>query len=105
MGYASYETPFGPAGYGHADICNQDGCEERIDRGLAYLCGDQPGYASEGGCGRWFCGGHLFMPPEEVGPLRGGGFCGGCMTKYEEEEPGCWERDEAAWMARHAPQS
>lgn len=101
MGYGIYDTPLGPAGYTVDDTCNQDGCEVQIDRGLAHLCGDQPGSPSEGGCGRWFCAQHMVMPPEEVGHLTGAGFCPGCMAEYEAENPGCWDRDEAAWQERH----
>ena len=60
MGYARYDTPLGDAGYAVEDTCHQDGCPEVIDRGLAYLCGDQPGRPSGRGCGRWFCGAHLY---------------------------------------------
>ncbi len=60
MGYAVYSTPLGDAGYGVEDICHEEGCTEVIDRGVAYLCGDQPGRPSEHGCGRYFCGEHLY---------------------------------------------
>ena len=60
MGYAVYGTPLGDAGYGVADVCHEQGCSEEIDRGLAYLCGDEPGRTSECGCGRWFCEEHLY---------------------------------------------
>jgi len=60
MGYAIYGTPLGDAGYGVEDICHQEGCSEEIDRGLECLCGDEPGRPSESGCGRWFCGEHLY---------------------------------------------
>lgn len=102
MGYGSYETPLGTGGYNVPDLCNLDGCTEEIDRGLAYLCGNYPGVPEGGGCGRWFCGSHLFTPPEEVGSLMGGGFCPSCQDRYEKDHPGCWDRDEAAWQARHA---
>jgi len=55
MGYAVYSTPLGDAGYGVEDVCHREGCSEAINRGLEYLCGDQPGRPSEHGCGRWFC--------------------------------------------------
>ena len=72
MGYAHYDTPLGDSGYAVEDICNQDGCATQIDRGLAYLCGDRPGYESEDACGRWFCGEHLFCGPD-------GQRCGSCL--------------------------
>lgn len=58
------------------------GCDESIDRGLGFLCGDQPGRPSEFGCGRWFCGQHLFSAPE---PVDGLGICGPCLDAWEAE--------------------
>ncbi|MFA7264930.1 MAG: hypothetical protein WC054_01345 [Candidatus Nanopelagicales bacterium] len=60
MGYAYYDTPHGPGGYGVEDRCPYQGCGVKIDRGLAYLCGDSP-VATEIGCGKWFCSAHLYM--------------------------------------------
>lgn len=48
------------AGYGVEAVCEQDGCTEQIDRGLAYLCGSTPG-APEDGCGKYFCSHHLYL--------------------------------------------
>jgi len=58
MGYAHYDTPRGPAGYDVEDVCHQPGCTEEIDRGVGYLCGDQPGEDGSYGCGWWFCAEH-----------------------------------------------
>ncbi|MFD8949447.1 hypothetical protein ACFV0B_11390 [Streptomyces xanthophaeus] len=84
MGYAHYEiTRNGQkieAGYGVQASCEQDGCEEQIDRGLAYLCGKEPG-GDEHGCGGYFCGQHHYMSlDEEVGDL-----CGECIAIYRRE--------------------
>jgi hypothetical protein len=92
MGYASYDTPLGPAGYGIEDICNEDGCGTEIDRGLSFLCGMTPGRPDEHGCGLWFCDEHLFMGPENVR----GFLCNSCLLKYdgvdkENEEEGLVE--------------
>lgn len=58
MGYAFYEIYRNgekiEAGYGVPTVCEQDGCTERIDRGLAHLCGKTPG-GDEHGCGGYFC--------------------------------------------------
>lgn len=63
MGYAYYEiTRNGEtiqAGYGVETVCERDGCTEKIDRGLGYLCGQTPG-GDENGCGGYFCGQHLY---------------------------------------------
>jgi hypothetical protein len=62
MGYAYYILPDGrEAGYGVEAECDREGCAERIDRGLAWLCGNDPdGWRdlSEPGCGKYFCGKH-----------------------------------------------
>lgn len=63
MGYARYLLPDGrEAGYGVEAECDRPGCPRRIDRGLAYLCGQHPdGHRdpSEPGCGYYFCPDHL----------------------------------------------
>lgn len=62
MGYAHYTLPDGrEAGYGVAATCDADGCTAEIDRGLGYLCGQEPdGWRAEDdpGCGRYFCAEH-----------------------------------------------
>lgn len=52
MGYASFDLDdgAGPRGYAVPDICRHSGCQERINRGMAYLC-----Y----GCAKYFCEKHL----------------------------------------------
>jgi len=63
MGYAYYEITHNgekiEAGYSVEAVCEEDGCDEKIDRGLAYLCGKFPG-GDEHGCGGYFCGQHLY---------------------------------------------
>ena len=41
-------------GYGVPAQCDKPGCTEQIDRGLAYVCGNEP-YGGENGCGRYYC--------------------------------------------------
>ncbi|MBZ6211601.1 hypothetical protein KVH31_34465 [Streptomyces olivaceus] len=50
-------------GYGVPTTCEQPGCTEQIDRGLAYLCGSVHG-GDEYSCGGYFCGQHLYTAPE-----------------------------------------
>lgn len=45
-------------GYGVPCVCDHPGCNERIDRGLSYVCGGEP-YGGEDGCGLYFCARHL----------------------------------------------
>lgn len=44
-------------GYGVPATCDHPGCGAEIDRGLGYVCGDEP-YGGEHGCGLFFCGKH-----------------------------------------------
>lgn len=45
-------------GYGVPSECDYPGCTEEIDRGLSYVCGDEP-YGEPYGCGLYFCDKHL----------------------------------------------
>lgn len=45
-------------GYGVPAICDHPGCDEKIDRGLSYVCGGEP-YGGEDGCGLYFCSKHM----------------------------------------------
>lgn len=45
-------------GYGVPAYCDHPKCDKKIDRGLAYVCGDQP-QGGEHGCGLHFCPEHL----------------------------------------------
>lgn len=47
-------------GYGVPAICDFPGCDQAIDRGLAFVCGGVP-YGGEYGCGLFFCDGHMFV--------------------------------------------
>ena len=56
-------------GYGVPCICDHPGCKEKIDRGLAHVCGGEP-YGGDQGCGLYFCGKHLFYSKTDDGPQR-----------------------------------
>lgn len=45
-------------GYGVEATCDHPGCNEIIDRGLAYACGGWHG-ETEYACEKYFCGEHL----------------------------------------------
>jgi len=93
MGYAHYEiTRNGKtiqAGYGVPTTCEQPGCTEKIDRGLAHHCGETPG-GDEHGCGGYFCGDHLYM---NANPAASGSACRACNDRYDAQHP---EEDEEA---------
>lgn len=86
MDYGSYEIVAGPlagefGGYGIEAVCGFDGCETVIDRGTAYMCGDNPHGGSEDSCGLWFCHEHLHYC-EQYGRR-----CADCCIDDEEGEP------------------
>lgn len=65
MGYAFYALADGrEAGYGVEATCDAKGCTVGIDRGLDYLCGENPRVevfdfdSDEYGCGNYHCGLH-----------------------------------------------
>ena len=62
-------------GYGVPATCDFPSCGARIDRGLAYVCGDEP-YGGDYGCGLYFCGAH-----------RKGDFCERCCAGQEPFVP------------------
>jgi hypothetical protein len=85
MGYARYEIYRNgekiDAGYDVETVCEEDGCDEQIDRGLAHLCGERPG-GDEHGCGGYYCGQHLYLAP---GPGMGD-LCSRCRATAESEQ-------------------
>lgn len=64
MGYGAYLLPDGrEAGYLVEAVCDKAGCETKIDRGVGYLCGQNPeGWrdAEEPGCGNYYCETHRY---------------------------------------------
>jgi hypothetical protein len=79
-------------GYGVPAICDYPGCNERIDRGLSYVCGGQP-YGGETGCGLYFCIEHLYC---SQGP---GNICIRCLDKQEPFIP---KPDTKEWLEEKA---
>jgi hypothetical protein len=67
-------------GYSVEAVCDEEGCETEIDRGLAYLCGDLDQVLSNNGygCGKYFCGSHLFFwsPGHDI---KGVSLCDDCQ--------------------------
>lgn len=65
MGYEiGYDSRFDRfVGYGVIAHCDHPGCKRVIDRGLAYVCG-QNLYGGDEGCGLHFCEKHLYKGRE-----------------------------------------
>lgn len=64
MGWGYGEVNGKPVGYTVPDVCNESGCDRKIDRGLSYVCGDMHG-GGEFGCGGYFCAEHMLVGKEE----------------------------------------
>lgn len=90
MGYAVYFREGRWAGYGVPAVCDQPECDEEIDRGLDYICGDEPG--GERGCGLYFCGEHLYYNATDGDPAM----CERCCNEEPAFDP---KPDAAQWVS------
>jgi hypothetical protein len=66
-------------GYSVEAVCDLDGCNTAINRGLAYCCGGMHD-GDEHGCGGYFCGEHMTMGiplPEQM--------CAECAEQFESD--------------------
>ena len=79
MGYAFYTMTVNgeekPCGYGVQATCESAGCIARIDRGLAYACGAEPGEMDDH-CGGYFCGDHRYLTKNARGEWKE--YCSQC---------------------------
>lgn len=70
-----------PIGYAHAATCDHDGCDEQINRGLAFACGGMHG-EFDAACDGYFCEKHRIggveMSDGEVTTL--------CLSCFEHAE-------------------
>lgn len=81
MGYGVYLNEGRWAGYGVPATCDKPACGKNIDRGLAYLCGEDLG--SEKGCGLYFCSDHLWIGSTDDDPQM----CDRCCDGEPPYEP------------------
>lgn len=63
-------------GYSVPAVCSEPGCDEKIDRGLAYTCGGLQGHDGET-CGGAFCSEHLYYGRPDIHDA----VCAGCMEE------------------------
>jgi len=68
-------------GYGVPAYCDHPGCMKEIDRGLAYVCGEEP-YGGADGCGLYFCSEHLYFSDKHEHQV-----CFQCMNGEEPFDP------------------
>lgn len=70
-------------GYAHEATCDHPGCDEKIDRGLAYTCGGMHG-ENEGDCEGYFCDKHLFSVEDPDERFHSARLCEACKHKWNE---------------------
>lgn len=75
-------------GYAVPAYCDHSGCNETIDRGLAFVCGGEP-YGGERGCGLYFCKKHLVISKKlpQV--------CNRCRARHSPFKP---KQDHPEWL-------
>lgn len=49
-------------GYAHEATCDHEGCQEKIDRGLSWICGRYMHGVCDWSCERYFCDSHVNEP-------------------------------------------
>lgn len=76
-------------GYGVPAICDHPECSEKIDRGLAYVCGGNP-HGGDHGCGLFFCDSHLLLG----GPAQQ---CHRCVDEQHPFDPKPETREWLQW--------
>ena len=71
-------------GYGVDATCDEPGCNVKIDRGLAYVCGSNP-FGEPHGCGGFFCEEHrsTYFNQNDVGSPE---LCKRCGEAWEKND-------------------
>ena len=90
-GDCGFDSTGRPIGYLHDATCDEPGCTEQIDRGLAHACGGMHGEFDEY-CEKYFCSEHLLiaMVESKEDPDSGGlqQICDSCLTAWADpQEP------------------
>lgn len=97
-------------GYGVPAYCDHPGCQVEIDRGLSYVCGDEP-YGGEYGCGLFFCPEHARGVHQQCARCRGGHppfkqiapeHPRWIQHKLTHESWATWRERNSAWVRKHA---
>lgn len=79
-------------GYGVPAVCDHPDCNEKIDRSLAYVCGNEP-HGGDHGCGLYFCTKHhqgaIYAEddPDEEGDCVAQSLCERCTAGQDEFKP------------------
>ena len=86
-------------GYGVPSICDHSECNEEIDRGISYVCGEEA-YGGEKGCGLYFCEKHLYFSKHDDDPR----LCEKCCDREQPFTPSPdteewreWKKTDDSW--------
>lgn len=82
-----------PIGYMHEATCDHPGCNEKIDRGLGYVCGEMHG-EDEVSCEGYFCSEHRSDHVDHCGTVVS--ICSSCAGQLIES--GDWRYDSSEGM-------
>ena len=75
-----------PIGYAHEGTCDEEGCENEIERSLDYACGGMHGAQDADEkpcCARYFCSDHLFFAFDWRSRRRT--YCSKCCEQIDKE--------------------
>ena len=85
MGWGHIKLPDGrEVGYCVDSTCEHPGCTEKIDRGLAFVCGGMH-EGGEHGCGHYFCQKHLGLAIGADDQYIAGQLCDKCCKDVEQK--------------------
>lgn len=105
MGWSlGYDNRWGrDVGYGVSAFCDHPKCNEKIDRGISYVCGSEA-LGGEYGCGLYFCSKHLTGYRKPHGSDRNVELCNRCerykapyRPKPEHPEWAEWKLTDESW--------
>jgi len=101
-------------GYGVPALCDHPDCNEKIDRGLNYICGGVP-YGSDKGCGLFFCEKHKnldlcercennedpFEPKEDIDDWTTFKLYASSWEEWRKENPDCVRQIRLKMSVKH----
>lgn len=83
-----------PIGYSHDAVCDHDGCNSVINRGLAYACGGMHGQNGVD-CEGYYCHKHLRTFVEHHG--HDYTVCDKCLADMQADKDWVEDREEGVW--------
>lgn len=79
-------------GYVWSAVCDHTGCDEKIDRGLAYVCGSMHG-DDEYSCEKYFCHEHK----QNCIDTQDGDCMSLCDDCFDKVKKNGWDEEDEVW--------